>query len=302
MLQKMPPAIANNIIELNYFRLQWPFFKQWALRQFKNATKDVSPEVVLVHKPVDLFFIKQTFPRVKVVGVVHSFTTKHLEHADYIFAVSQALKNFIIEGGCKVPVSVINNAIALPPLSPTTKPRDVLAIGTMAVFRRTKRLDLLLKSFYQLKQQKIPFKGIIAGAGLQKIYLQFLIKRWGLTGCVELRPWVTDKDQFYQDIDIFCITSRKETFSISLIEAMARKKCVLATACGGPNEIIEDKVDGVLTPVGCVTSLTKNLIMLIESKQHREQMAQQGYDKVRRCYSTEVIQKKVADQLNLIVN
>lgn len=302
MLQKMPAEIANNIIELNYFRLHWPFFKQWALRQFKNATRDVFPEVVLVHKPIDLFFIKQTFPQVKVVGVVHSFTAKHLDQADYIFAVSRALKKFIIDGGCKVPVSVINNAIALPSLPQTATPREVLVIGTMAVFRRTKKLDLLLKSFHQLKQQKIPFKGIIAGAGVQKIYLQFLIKRWGLSDCVELRPWVTDKELFYQDIDVFCITSSKETFSISLIEAMARKKCVLATACGGPNEIIEDKVDGVLIPVGCVTSLTKNLNMLIESKQQREQLAQQGFHKVWRCYSTEVIQKKIADRLNFIVN
>lgn len=300
MLQKMPPAIANNIIELNYFRLRWPFFKQWALRQFKQATKDISPEVVLVHKPIDLFFIKRTFPHVKVVGVLHSFTAKHLEYADHIFTVSQALKQFIIESGCKVPVSVINNAIALPPLSITT-PRQVPAIGTMAVFRRTKRLDLLLESFNQLKRQGIPFKGIIAGAGIQKVYLQFLIKRWGLADCVELRPWVTDKELFYNDIDIFCITSRRETFSISLIEAMARKKCVVATNCGGPNEIIENKVDGVLTPVGCVTSLTKSLIMLIESKQQREQMAQHGYDKVRRCYSTKVIRKKIEDQLNRIV-
>lgn len=301
MLLKMSPSVAANIIEVNYVRLKWPLFKQWALRQFKKATVDVYPDVILVHKPIDLFFIRKTFPNIKIVGVLHSFTAKHLHNADHMFVVSQALKNFIIDQGCKVPVSVINNAIYIPPLSANLNSRDTPVIGTMAVFRRTKRLDLLLKSFHQLKQQNVTFRGIIAGAGIQKIYLKFLIWRWGLADCVELRPWVVDKELFYKDIDIFCITSRSETFSISLIEAMARKKCVVATACGGPNEIIEDQVDGLLSPVGCAASLTKNLAMLINSRPRRDQLAKHAYHKAQNCYSSDVIQKKIGEHLNLLV-
>ena len=298
----MPPPVANNVLELNYIRSKWPGFKQWALRAFKRATAGISPDVILVHKPIDLFFIRQTFPEAKIIAVVHSFTARHLHHADRVFAVSQALKKYILEQGCGIPVSVINNAIEVPLLPEKTSTRTVPAIGTMAVFRRTKRLDLLLKSFRELHREGIPFSGVIAGAGIQKYYLKYLIKRYGLSERVSLQGWVRDKDAFYRDIDIFCISSRSETFSISLIEAMARKKAVVATSCGGPQEIIEDRVDGLLTPVGNVEQFADKLQILIESKDRREQLAQQAYQKVSRCYSSEVIKKKIDQELDILVN
>ena len=298
----MPPPVADNVLELNYIRLKWPGFKQWALRAFKRATAEVSPDVILVHKPIDLFFIRQTFPEAKIIAVVHSFTARHLHHADQVFAVSQALKKYILDQECRIPVSVINNAIEVPPLPEKISTREVPAIGTMAVFRRTKRLDLLIRSFRELHRQGIPFSGIIAGAGIQKYYLKYLIWRYGLSERVSLKGWVGDKDTFYRDIDIFCISSRSETFSISLIEAMARKKAVVATACGGPQEIIEDQVDGLLTPIGNVGEFTARLRTLIESKDRREQLAQQAYQKVSRSYSSEIIKKKIDQELNILVN
>lgn len=301
LLHKMPPKVAENVLELNYIRLKWPGFKQWALREFQRVTANISPEVILVHKPIDLFFIRKTFPGAKIVAVVHSFTARHLQHADRVFAVSEALKNYIIAQGCKIPVSVINNAIEIPPVPTQERDREEPVIGTMAVFRRTKRLDLMIRSFHSLYQQGIPFRGVLAGAGIQKYYLKYLLWRFGLNRQVELRPWVMDKEAFYRDIDIFCISSKSETFSISLIEAMARKKAVVATSCGGPQEIIQDKIDGLLTPVGNAGALTDKFLALIKSREDRQELAQNAYRKVCQHYSTDVIKKKIDQQLNLLV-
>ncbi len=302
VLKTMPSPVAKNIVELDYVRLKWPGFKQWALREFERATEGINPEVVLVHKPIDLYFIKKILPNAKIVAVVHSFTAKHLENADRVFAVSKALKQYIEEQGCKVPVSVINNAIEISdPPSPQVE-RAVPVIGTMAVFRRTKRLDLLIKSLSQLKQQGISFRGVVAGAGIQKIYLSYLIKKYKLNGQVELRSWVEDKDAFFSEIDIFCISSKRETFSISLIEAMARKKAVVATACGGPNEIIDHQVDGLLSPVGDVSAYTDKLAKLVGNPSERAVMAQAAYDKVKNCYSSEVIRAKLQQQLEQLTS
>jgi glycosyltransferase involved in cell wall biosynthesis len=301
MLQKMPAPIAERVIEVDYFRVKWPIFEQWALHRFKKATEGISPDVILVHKPIDLYFIRTIFPKTRIVGVVHSFTAKHLEHADHIFVVSQALKNYIIQQGCKVPVSIITNAISIPDPTPPVGDHHILSIGTMAVFRRTKRLDLLIESLYKLNQMGVPFKGIIAGSGIQKPYLKYLIFRRGISNLIELRSWVHDKESFYKDIDIFCITSKSETFSISLIEAMARKKCVVSTACGGPNEIIEDQVDGILIPVGSKMALAENLAKLARKPELRKELGERGLKKVKMRYSSEVVQRKIADKLMQIV-
>ncbi len=296
----MPGAIAENIVELNYIRSKLPILRHWALREFKSVASTISPEVILVHKPIDLYFIRQTFPKAKIIAVVHSFTVKHLYHADRVFAVSEALKAHIIGEGCEVPVTVINNAIDMPGIEEVPTNVEIPVVGTMAVLRRTKRLDMLIESFHQLDKQGVSFKGIIAGSGIQKFYLRYLIWRFNLKEKVELLSWVTDKDAFFREIDIFCISSRSETFSISLIEAMARRKSVVATACGGPNEIIEDRVDGLLTPVGNTGELTEKLKELIASKSYRDQLASAAYQKVKQRYSSEVIRNKIDQELKAL--
>ena len=302
LLEQMPAAISDNIIELNYIRSKWPGFKQWALSAFAGATAGINPDVALVHKPIDLYFIRQTFPGAKIVAVVHSFTAKHLGEADRVFAVSDALKAYIVQQGCTKPVSVINNAVEIPPLDDSSGIRDIPVVGTMAVFRRTKRLDLLIMCFNQLKQRGVSFRGVIAGAGVQKPYLKYLINKYQLGNQVQLRSWVRDKESFFRDIDIFCISSKSETFSISLIEAMARRKAVVSTSCGGPNEIIDHQIDGLLTPVGDVDALSEKLATLIENRQQRDQLAQAAYDKVKARYSNEVVREKIQHQLDLLIN
>jgi glycosyltransferase involved in cell wall biosynthesis len=81
---------------------------------------------------------------------------------------------------------------------------------------------------------------------------------------------------------------------------MARKKAVVATACGGPNEIIEDQVNGLLTPVGDVLAFTEKLTKLIQNQPEREQMAQAGFDRVKNCYSSEVVRGKIQQQLDIL--
>jgi glycosyltransferase involved in cell wall biosynthesis len=152
-LLAMPDPVARRVIEIDYFRLLFPPFKQWALKQFKKATQQVDPQVIIVHKPIDVLFMRLTYPHKPIVSVIHSFTSKYLQHADLIFAVSESLKAHIVNSGIKTPVVVINNSTPMVPLV-ETKQRAIPVIGTMAVFRKTKRLDILLRAFKQLKQRQ----------------------------------------------------------------------------------------------------------------------------------------------------
>ena len=116
-LLKMPHDIASRVIEIEYFRLLVTPFKQWALSQFRKATAHVDPDIIIVHKPIDLLFLRQTFPHKPIVSVIHSFTSKHLHHADLIFAVSEALKKHIVGAGITTPVVVVNNSTEMVPLT-----------------------------------------------------------------------------------------------------------------------------------------------------------------------------------------
>ena len=67
--------------------------------------------------------------------------------------------------------------------------------------------------------------------------------------------------------DIFVLASRKETFGIVYVEAMAKGLPVIATKCGGPEEFV-NKENGILVPVDNVEELSKAMLLMYKEGQH----------------------------------
>jgi glycosyltransferase involved in cell wall biosynthesis len=59
-----------------------------------------------------------------------------------------------------------------------------------------------------------------------------------------------DVHEFYRALDLYLLTSHHEGFSLSTVQALATGLPVVATRCGGPEEIVTDGSDGVLIPAG----------------------------------------------------
>jgi glycosyltransferase involved in cell wall biosynthesis len=57
-----------------------------------------------------------------------------------------------------------------------------------------------------------------------------------------------DVKDFYQAIDIFLLPSIYEPFGLTIVEAMAQGKLVLASNVGGPSEIIPEGAGELLEP------------------------------------------------------
>jgi glycosyltransferase involved in cell wall biosynthesis len=60
--------------------------------------------------------------------------------------------------------------------------------------------------------------------------------------------------EHYQACDAFVLPSRGETFGIAFIEALAFGKPLIATRCGGPEDIVHADI-GFLVPINSVDDL-----------------------------------------------
>jgi glycosyltransferase involved in cell wall biosynthesis len=283
----------NNLIEATYLRSTHPLWVALARFGLRRATKALNPQIIICHKPIDLTLLRPIFPKAILIGVHHGFSYKHLEHADHLITVSKIVANYVRSQGIKTPITVLPNTVNIEWPFTVVPSHTPVTLGTMAVFRRKKKLDDLLYAFARLKAQNIQFKGIIAGDGRQKLYLRYLIKKLKLSDVVTLAPWVTDKKDFFDKIDVFCVSSRTETFNICILEAMAHSTCVLSTDCGGPSEIIADQQDGCLTPVHDIETMAAHLETLIKSPETRRRYAEAGYQKVTQIYASTEVAKKL---------
>ncbi len=99
-----------------------------------------------------------------------------------------------------------------------------------------------------------------------------------------------------QSFDILVHPSSREAFGRVIMEAMALAVPVVATRCGGPEEIIEDGKSGFLVPVGDEEQLAKRVKILLNDAEKRKTIGLNGQKRIEECFS---LQKTVA-QINTV--
>jgi glycosyltransferase involved in cell wall biosynthesis len=120
-----------------------------------------------------------------------------------------------------------------------------------------------------------------------------------------------DVGNFFQNIDVFAITSRNEGTPLSLIEGMAAGKPFVATDVGGIKDLTAGNVDVkdngyiriykncILVDSEDTASFAKAITMLVEDKDLRTQMGKEGREFVRVKHSKE---RLIKDMENLYLS
>ncbi len=102
-------------------------------------------------------------------------------------------------------------------------------------------------------------------------------------------PNVRDK---YKDYSICVLPSYREGFAVVLLEAKISGLPVLSFNCNaGPNEIINDGVDGYLIPCYNVEAMAEKICNLIENCELRKKFSEHACDNINN-FSQEVIMNK----------
>jgi glycosyltransferase involved in cell wall biosynthesis len=101
----------------------------------------------------------------------------------------------------------------------------------------------------------------------------------------DVYPW-------FDCADVVVHASSSETFGLVLLEAMALSKPLVATAVGGPNEIVEDGHSGLLVPPGDVAALARAVTQVLEDDALAGRLAQGG-----RARATAFSEERCAEQL-----
>ena len=84
--------------------------------------------------------------------------------------------------------------------------------------------------------------------------------------------------------DIVALTSVREGLPISILEAMAASKAVVATKVGGV-QIVVNNVTGLLVEPSDAEALARALSHLMLDHKVRRRLGSEGYDLVRTRYS-----------------
>ncbi|NUM72945.1 glycosyltransferase [candidate division KSB1 bacterium] len=159
-------------------------------------------------------------------------------------------------------------------------PANHLVVGTVAVFRRQKRLQDWLEVANRITQQQKNVTFLLVGHGPEETMLQSKIRELRIEDCVVIPGFRPDGRRVMALMDVFLMTSEFEGLPMALLEAMALRKPVVATAVGGIPEVVKNGDEGFLTVVGAVNELAGCTTKLLGDPQLRQRMGEQGAAKV----------------------
>ena len=93
-------------------------------------------------------------------------------------------------------------------------------------------------------------------------------------------------------MDAFVLASRRETFGVVYIEAMAAGLPVIATRCGGPEDFVTEE-NGILIPVDDAAALTDAMEHMMLHR--REYDSASISADIRRKFAPETIAARLTD-------
>lgn len=235
------------------------------------------------------------------LGRVHKLTLRNVARIIAVSrAVGEALREQRIFPAAKV--CVIHNGIdvdlfAQARARSTAAKGAPLRVGTIGELSPVKSQTDLVRAAQQICAARDDIEFVIAGedrsrAADSRTALENLIHESGLARRVHLLGWIDDLPSLLGSIDVFVSTSRSESFGLAMVEAMASRVPVVATASAGATEIIEPNVTGRLVPIGDARALADAITGLLENATERRQLSDAAEKRVRKEFSAEVMVEK----------
>ena len=164
-------------------------------------------------------------------------------------------------------IEVIHNGVDLDHYhpDPSAERYDEPTLLYLGRLKRYKRVDLVLRAVGRLRDQGVAARLLIAGRGDAEDSLRALRERLGLAARVEFLGFVDEKAKLdlLRRAWVHVLTSPKEGWGISNLEAAACGTPTVASDSPGLRDSVVDGETGFLVPHGDVAALAQRLAQVL---------------------------------------
>lgn len=151
---------------------------------------------------------------------------------------------------------------------------NFFVVGIVGRIEEAKGQHLLLEAIRKLNEEGIKAKALVVGHAMDENYLEGLKERYA--DCTVFTGFTREVQKYMQLCDAMVLATQNETFGLVIIEAMMCGVCALASDSGGPLEIIDDGINGLLFKTNDTTDLTKKIRLLVQEPMKRSELARAG--------------------------
>ncbi|MCX5705892.1 MAG: glycosyltransferase family 4 protein [Candidatus Omnitrophica bacterium] len=164
-------------------------------------------------------------------------------------------------------------------------------IGSIACFKPQKSPEDFVRLASSVAKRVPGTKFLLVGDGQLRSSINRLISEYGLGSRITLAGWRRDIPRVISAMDIFVLTSLWEGLPISVLEAMAAAKPVVATDTGGIREVISNGVNGFLVSRRNISQMSDVVITLLKDNGLKEALGQKAAKSITDDLSVETMSR-----------
>ena len=221
--------------------------------------------------------------------------------ADRVIAVGSSLRDNIkkITG---VEALVIPNMLDVSVFTPPAERRRgaTFRFASAGNLYRRKGFDILLDAMALLRQRGEDVSLTLMGGGEEEAELKKQARSLGLEDRVRFTGRLSREEiaAVCRESDAFALASRRETFGVVYIEAMATGLPVIATRCQGPEDFVSDE-NGILVPPEDAGAFADAMAQMIRDRDRYDSQAISSF--VRERFSPRAVAEQITKVYEEIV-
>jgi glycosyltransferase involved in cell wall biosynthesis len=312
--------VTIHVINKKLFPLNVPF----AIWQILKITKKINPDIINIigthfPNPTLALLLKINYRVVLTVIATISLEKRFYEIKSKYYGTS-LFQIFNLARLEKLAVSKVDNVIVETPnvkrllsrwtnaniyvipdgvefeeiqgINPTTEKVDILFVGRLV---KVKGIDVLIKAISIVKKYKNDINLHILGYGPREDSIKDLTKKLNLEKNVKLLGFLSEKEKFeyFKGSKIVAIPSRWENSPITLYEAMASGKAVVASNVSGIPDVLINGKTGYLFETENAEELADKILILLKDSKLQKTMGESARKKAREYDWGKIIQKTV---------
>lgn len=320
-LKKPVPNITFHQVDINLF-----FFKQKTAYEISLSTKIAN---VINEYDLDVLHMHYAIPHaicgilarqmsgknIKIMTTLHGtdITVLGYDHAlqnaikfgieksDIVTSVSQSLKEETYEIiQPEKEIIPIYNFVKEKDFPQGRQPKlrtsygiaeDEKVVIHVSNFRKVKRIDTVIDTFHLIRQ-KMKAKLLLIGDGPELLDMRQRVKSLQLSEDVLFLGKQDCMSNFYQISDLLLLMSEKESFGLTLLEAMHTGVLPIGTRAGGIQEVIKHEETGFLVDIGDAETAAQYAVSILQNPTKYQQMQTKMLLDIQERFNS----KKIADQ------
>jgi len=232
------------------------------------------------------------------LGIYNHLDRMVLKKFNALAAVSDAVAHRLLAFGVPTEkIKTIANGIDVTAFEraqplPLLKAEDGTVVGIVARLDLQKGFEYLLRAARDLCKTTPDLKIVIVGEGPDREKIEEMIEQYWLQSNVILAGQQSNMPAVYAAMDIFVLPSLNEGLPMTVLEAMAASKPVIATKVGAIGSVIKDGENGLLVNAKDSEGLRNAIASLLSDPERRRRLGDQAHAWVSQNYTSEAMALK----------